>query len=146
MKTAPRIILSLFLLIGLTLPINAHAKGKRGKKIELQQIGNQSTITDVTATTITVTEQKPNAADTGTGNNKKDRNNQDNQQTRQPAGPITYQITELSDITVNGESATVNALKVGMVVSISADPPDGLGPVDKSNGGVAREIVAHDAE
>jgi len=98
---------------------------------------SEDTISAVTATSITITHNK----DTPPPQGKKPKD-------APPAQAITmtYTLSTLSDIEVNGQPASVGDLKVGMFVQISADPPDGLDNTDPTNGGTARTIVAHDAE
>jgi hypothetical protein len=110
--------------------MTTHAKGKKSKK-EPEKI-EEATITAVTDTSITISNQKVqsrvknDATDTATTVSK------------------TYQISALTDIEVDGASANVSALHAGMFVEISADPPSDLGPADETNGGLARTINAHE--
>jgi hypothetical protein len=57
----------------------------------------------------------------------------------------TFRIDSSTDIQVNGKEAKVNALAVGMAVSISADRPTSLDPLAGTDGGTARVIIAHSA-
>ena len=93
----------------------------------------EPTISAVSATSITVTHQKDRAS--------KETTAKDASQTV----TRTYQITPLTDIEVDGQSASVSDLHEGMAVQISADPPSSLDPADASDGGEARTILAHEA-
>ncbi len=155
-------------VIGLTLPLAANAKGRRGggNNDKMPDVRDQeATISAVTATSITITSshvdtqkvrdslQKNNSNNGNYGNNGNNGNNNGGGKKNQSAAiaaatttkNVTYQISELTDIEVNGETANASALKVGMAVSISADPPLSLSAPDPTDGGVARNITAHDA-
>jgi hypothetical protein len=58
---------------------------------------------------------------------------------------VTYKITSLTTIEVNGQEAGVDALQPGMSVTVAADAPDGMDAPDPTNGGTATAIIAHDA-
>ncbi len=122
----------------------------------------EATITAVTATSITVTSShidtqkvRQSTARTNNGYNNGNNNNNNNGNNRKndsaaiaaatSTKSVTYQINELTDIEVNGETAQASALRPGMAVSISADPPLSLSAPDPTDGGTARNISAHDA-
>jgi hypothetical protein len=140
MKVSLKTLLSVLMLASVSVPLGALARGHHGKAPikPFSHIG-EPTIEAVTATSITITHDKDAAPPQDTGKKGKE-------EKQKPTEAITktYLLSNLTSIEVNGEPATVNDLKVGMGVEVSADPPDGLDNTDPSNGGTARSIVAHD--
>jgi len=138
MNKPPQILFSLLLLIAVSLPSIASA----GSAAEPFNKIQEPTITAITDTTITVTHTRDRQKKPSKKGHKSDTD-----ATPNPADTVTktYQITALTDIEVNGQSASASDLKVGMAVSVSADPPSDLSAPDPTNGGVARTILAHDA-
>jgi hypothetical protein len=148
MNKSLQTLLTVLLLVGISLPMTTMAKGGRkggGTAKPFTKIA-EDTIESVTASSITITHNKDVAPKAGNG---KGNNNGQNGKGQKAAPPekrsMTYQITTITDIEVNGQSSNASALKPGMLVSISADPPSGLDPVDATNGGTATNINAHDA-
>lgn len=135
MKTSPSFLLALILAVNVGIP---HGASAGGAKKPFNKIG-EPTISAVSATSITVTHKKDKASKTNTGSSSSS-NSKD-------AGSVTktYRITAMTDVEIDGKSASVNDLKVGMAVSISADPSSSMGPADPTDGGEARVILAHDA-
>jgi len=121
----------MLLALGVALPMAVQAK--HGKRQPPQKIG-EATIVAVTADSITTSTDKAagprrGAVIGGDG---------------QTSVTKTYKITSMTTIEVDGQTADVTALHVGMSVSIGADPDDDLGPSDASNGGTATTIIAHE--
>jgi hypothetical protein len=129
MNIPPRILFFLFLLAGAGFPLAAHA----GKATSPFTKIKDPTISAITGVSITVTHQRDKASKITTAKN-----------TSQTV-TVTYDITPMTDIEVDGRTADLSKLHVGMAVQISADPPSSLDPADPSRGGEARMILAREA-
>jgi hypothetical protein len=111
----------------------AQAKGKSKKKPPTKI--EEATISSIDSTSITISNAKPQAP----------RRGQVIGGDQDTTASVTYKINALTDIEIDGQTATVSQLQVGMSVSVSADPPDDMGPPNSSDGGFARTIIAHEA-
>jgi hypothetical protein len=129
-----QILAAISLVICIGLPMAAQAKGKSKKKPTPTKI-EEAPITSIEPTAITISNGKPQAPRRGQviGGNS------------DTTTSVTYKINALTDVEIDGQTATVNELHIGMSVSVSADPSDDMGPPNSSDGGFARTIVAHEA-
>jgi len=126
------ILFLICLFIGVGLPTSVDAKGHaREKPVKI----TEATITAIADTTISVT--YPKAAGPRRGQAIGDQS--DMGMTK------TYKVDKFTDIEINGQTAQMSDLRVGMAVSVSADTDLNDGAANPTDGGSARTIIAHDA-
>ena len=131
--TSPASILIVICLsIGVGLPTSVDAKGHgREKPVKI----TEATITSIADATISVT--YPKAAGPKKGEAIGDQS--DMGMTK------TYKVDKFTDIEIDGQTAQMSDLRVGMAVSVSADTDLTDGAANPTDGGSARTIIAHDA-
>jgi hypothetical protein len=137
-------------LFPLSLTAGTTTRGRGKPTVKAFDAIEESTITAVNGTSITVSHPEltkalhPVAHGKGTPvsttGKPKPKSNGKKSETK------TYEINNFTDIEVDGQKTDVNALKVGMAVQISADPPLTVtADADGTDGGTARTILAHEA-